>query len=119
MKEVYSVYARRNDAFAAVRDGLPSGLKVLGMITYDDPETSLWRPWGARRIEHVCPSDTAADLKARGIEYILLHQEVFEQWFDRPLDVWLEKMNARIVQKIPVDLRASRGPRDWYLVKLN
>ncbi len=119
MKEVYSVYARRNDAFAAVRDGLPSGLKVLGMITYDDPETSLWRPWGARRVEHVCPSDTAADLKARGIEYILLHQEVFEQWFDRPLDVWLEKMNARIVQKIPVDLRASRGPRDWYLVKLN
>jgi hypothetical protein len=119
MEEVYSVYARRNDAFAPVRDGLPPGLEVLGMITYDDPETSLWRPWGARRIEHVCPGDTAADLKARGIEYILLHQEVFERWFDCPLNAWLEKMNAQVVQKIPLDLRASRGPRDWYLVKLN
>ena len=119
LREVYSVYSRRNDAFASARDELPPGLKVLGMITYDDPETSLWRPFGARRIEHVCPGDTAADLKARGIEYILLHQEVFERWFDRPLDVWLEKMNARVVQKIPLDLRASRGPRDWYLVKLN
>ena len=119
LREVYSVYSRRNDAFAPARDELPPGLKVFGMITYDDPETSLWRPFGVRHIEHVCPGDTAPDLKAHGIEYILLHQEIFEQWFDGPLDTWLEKMNAQVVQKIPLDLRASRGPRDWYLVKLN
>ena len=33
IKEVYSVYGHRNDAFAPARDRLPPGLKVLGMIT--------------------------------------------------------------------------------------
>ena len=41
MREVYSVYALRNDGFAPARAALPPGLKVLGMVTYDDPETSL------------------------------------------------------------------------------
>ena len=119
LEAVYRVYGNRNDGFAPARDALPPGLKVLGMVTYDDPETSLWRPFGSRRIEHVCPEDSAQDLKARGIEYILLHEETFEQWFHGPFDDWLKKMDARVVQKIPLNLRASRGPLDWYLVKLN
>ena len=45
MEQVYSVYEHRNDAFAPVRAVLPSGLAVLGLVTYDDPETSLWRPF--------------------------------------------------------------------------
>jgi hypothetical protein len=119
LEEVYSVYEHRNDAFAPARDALPRGLKVLGMVTFDDPETSLWRPFGTRRIEHVCPDDTAGELKARGIEYVLVREEALGQWFGCPLDDWLKKMNATVVQKIPLNLRASRGPLDWYLVRLN
>ena len=118
VRVVYSVYAGRNDAFAPARDILPPGLKVLGLTTYDDPETSLWRPFGSRRIEHVCPDDTAEQLKARGVEYILARDEVFGKWFNCSLDDWLKKMNARVVQTIPLTLRASTGPRDWYLVRL-
>jgi hypothetical protein len=119
MEEVYSVYAHRNDAFAPARDALPPGLKVLGMITYDDPETSLWRPFGSRRIEYVCPDDTAMDLQARGVEYILLREDTLTNWFHCPLADWLQRMNAQVVWKIPLNLRASRGSLDWYLVKLN
>ena len=119
LEKVYRVYGSRNDGFAPARAVLPPGLNVLGMVTYDDPETSLWRPFGSRRIEHVCPADTAADLRARGIEYILVHEETFGQWFDAPFDAWLKKLNASVVQKIPLNLRASRGPLDWYLVRLN
>ena len=119
VKEVYSVYGNRNDGFAPARAILPPDLKILGMVTFDDPETSLWRPFSSRRIEHVCPGDTAADLKARGVEYILLREQAVGQWFNCPLDVWLKQMNARVVKKIPLDLRASSGPLDWYLVKLN
>jgi hypothetical protein len=118
MKEVYSVYGSRNDGFAPVRDILPPDLKVLGMITFDDPETSLWRPFGSRRIEHVCPDDTAAMLKAHGIEYVLLREQALG-WFHCPLDDWLKRMNAQVVRKIPLNLRASTGPLDWYLVRLN
>jgi hypothetical protein len=118
VREVYAVYDQRNDAFAPVRSALPPGLKVLGLVTQKDPETSLWRPFGSRRIIHVFPGDTATDLKRRGVQYILVKGEVFGNWFPESLDSWLKKMNARIVQKIPLNLLAGVGPRDWYLVKL-
>jgi hypothetical protein len=119
VREVYSVYRARHDAFAPARDALPPNLKILGVTTYDDPETSLWRPFGSRRIAHVCPQDSAADLKARGIEYVLVRNQLFGTWFPDSLDDWLKKMNAQVVWKIPLNLRAAQGPMDWYLVKLN
>jgi hypothetical protein len=119
VKEVYAVYGNRNDAFAPARAILPPGLNVLGLITYDDPETSLWRPFGSRRIQHVCPGDTVADLKVRQIEYVLLREQAFSKWFGCPLEVWLQQMNAKVVNKISLNLRASSGPLDWYLIRLN
>jgi hypothetical protein len=119
VKEVYAVYGNRNDAFAPARAILPPGLNVLGLITYDDPETSLWRPFGSRRIQHVCPGDTVADLKVRQIEYVLLREQAFSKWFGCPLEVWLQQMNAKVVNKVSLNLRASSGPLDWYLIRLN
>jgi hypothetical protein len=119
VREVYSVYHERNDAFAPVRDALPPDIRILGAITFDDPETSLWHPFGTRRVEHVTPQDTAADLKARGVEYILVKPDAFGKWFDGTPDGWFKRMNATVVQKIPLNLRAADGVRDWYLVKLN
>jgi hypothetical protein len=118
ISEVYSVYHDRNHAFAPALDALPPGLKVLGFVTYDDPETSLWQPYGSRRIVHLCPNDTAADLKARGIEYILAKPSLFGTQFPA-FDDWLARLNARLVQKIPLNIRAESGVTDWYLVKLN
>jgi hypothetical protein len=118
VETVYSAYRSRSDAFAPVRDVLPPDVKVLGLITYDDPETSLWRPFGSRRIEQVCPQDTAADLKQRGVEYILVREELLGPWFKCSLEDWLKQMNARVVQRIPLHLRISRGAADWYLVQL-
>ncbi|MGH7975778.1 MAG: hypothetical protein ACREC8_03855, partial [Limisphaerales bacterium] len=50
VNEVYSVYENRNDAFAPAKNLLPPGVKILGLVTFDDPETSLWRPFGSRRV---------------------------------------------------------------------
>jgi len=119
VRKVYSVYAARNDAFAPAKEILPPELKVLGFVTYDDPETSLWRPFGSCRIIHVCPEDNSAYLKARGIEYILVSGDAFKKHFADSLDDWLKNMNAQVVQTISLNLRASQGPMDWYLVKLN
>jgi len=119
VREVYSVYNQRHDAFAPARKILPPDLRILGLITSDDPETSLWRPFGSRSIIHVCPEDTAADLKSRGVEYILVKSEAFGNSFPGSLDDWFTTMNAQAIQKVPLDLRASVGPRDWYLAKLN
>lgn len=119
IKTVYSVYAARNDAFAPAKEVLPPDLKILGLVTYDDPETSLWRPFGSRQIIHVCPDDSPAYLKSRGIEYILVKTEGFEGRFGCPPENWVARMNAQVVQKIPLRLRAKEVQMDWWLVKLN
>jgi hypothetical protein len=118
VETVYSVYQDRWDAFAPARDALPPNLKILGLVTYDDPETSLWRPFGSRRVIHLCPQDTAEGLKREGIEFVLVKTKGFEWRFGCPLGDWLKRMNARIVQTIPLHLRASEGPADWDVVEL-
>ena len=115
---VYGVQGQRVDAFGPARKLLPPDLEVLGLITADDPETSLWRPFGARRIEHVTPRDTAEDLRTRRIRYVLLSRQRFEPVFRRPLDQWLAEMHATKAGQVALQLRATAGPDDWLLVKL-
>ena len=118
VKEVYLVYRERPDGFAPARAILPPDAGMLGMVTWDDPEATLWYPFGSRRIEHVCPEDTAADLKRQGIKYVLAKGVMFGPSFDGSLDDWLKRMNGQVIWKIPLNLRASTGPLDWYLIKL-
>ncbi len=115
---VYAVYGKRADAFAPVRNLLPADVMVVGMITADDPETSLWRPFGGRRVCHVLPEDSREDLDHRGITYVLISSEQFRQRFAGPLEQWQAGMHADLVQTLSLALRAGRDATDWYLLKL-
>jgi len=115
---IYSVYGRRNEAFAPVLAELPPDLKILGIFTYDDPETSLWRPFGSRLILHVRPEDSTSYLKQQGIEYILINSLKFPTWFHITPAEWVQNQHATVVKKIPLTQRASEGSVDWWLVKL-
>jgi hypothetical protein len=33
-------------------------------------------------------------------------------------DEWCGRMNAKVIQKIPLNLRAAVGVMDWYLIQL-
>jgi hypothetical protein len=118
-KEVYAVYCGRWDAFAPARKLLPPGLKVLGVVISDDPETSLWRPFGHLRVEHVTATDSLQDLHSRGIEYVVVNTAILERDFRQPIEQWLAKMEGKMEAKLSLELRASVGPSDWCLVKLH
>lgn len=113
---VYSVYAGRYDAFAPIIAILPQDATVLGFLTFDDPETSLWQPLGTRRIKHVTPSDTRQDLEAEGIKYVLVSAHSYA--LKIPFEELLRKYDAELVKTVPLILRASDGLTDWYLIKL-
>lgn len=115
--EVYSVYDNRNHAFAPALAALPADVKVLGLVTYDDPEATLWKPYGSRRIICVRPADTASYLKSKGVKYILARSDLFGTRFPQ-FDEWAKKLNAAIIRKIPLNIRAEEGPVTWYLVAL-
>jgi hypothetical protein len=119
----YSLFRDRPNTFSLAVPMLPQGLKVLGVTTYNDPQASLWRPYGSRCVEEVCPNDTAVDLRMRGVQYILVRSDMFGKWFSTSLDEWLQTMNANLVRPTPVIIRVSSGhgssvPCNWYLVKL-
>lgn len=115
---VYSVYARRWDGFQAVRNQLPGAVTQLGFVSTDDPETSLWRPFGSRTVLHVSPADNAAELRRRGIEYVLISTETWSRLARLTLESWLAANQAELVQRFSLALRASGAPGDWYLIKL-
>jgi len=118
MKTVYTVYRERSEAFAPAVAVLPPELEVLGLFTFDDPEASLWRPFGSRQIEHIRPEDTAEDLSRRGIRYVLIPTAKFQPWFHCSPEDWVRNLNGAVIQKIPLELRISDGTNDWWLVKL-
>src|SRR5262249_50293952 len=117
-KTVYAVQRQRYDAFAPVRKLLPADLKVLGVIISDDPETSLWRPFNCRRVEHVTATDSLQELHARGIEYMLVSAAVIKRAFQQPIEVWVAGMNGEIEARLSLELRGS-GPNDWLLIRIH
>ena len=118
IEDVYAIYRDRNTAFAPVLAALPADTAAVGYAAYDKPETSLWQPFGTRRVIHVCPGDRPADLKAQGVRYILLNPDGFESFFRCPLAQWLIQMDAEMVQTISLRLRAAEPAQDWCLVRL-
>ena len=118
VEQVYGVYAQRATAFAPAAALLPPEEKTVGIVTFDDPEASLWKPYGGRRIVHVCLSDTPETLRAAGIHYVWVSGDRLEKFFGVPLDWWLQRFNARVVSTISLTLRADAGPVPWHLVIL-
>jgi hypothetical protein len=118
-RKVYAVYGGRADGFAPVRERLPLDATTLGLVTFDDPETSLWRPFGTRRIRHVLPDDTREYLAGNGVNYILVDMDTFQQRFSTSFGQWTAGIGGQVLWKMPLILRASRAPADWCFIKLD
>jgi hypothetical protein len=115
---VYSVYGERANAFAPAIALLPPDVTTLGLVTGDDPEASLWRPFGSRRVEHVCGFDGPEYLREHNIKYVLVSSYIVNHHYEMTMDEWLKKYNAEIIQPLTLSLRAGVGPVQWWLVKV-
>ena len=115
---VYSVTSQRSDAFAPARAILPPNLKLLGVFTSDDPETSLWRPFGSRRTLHIQRNENADKMKQRGIEYALIKTSMIPDYCKISFDDWLKTNNAVVINRVTFPLKASLEPSEWALVRL-
>jgi hypothetical protein len=111
---VYGVYARRANAFAPAIAILPPDATLVGIVTRDDPETSLWRPFGSRRIVHVRADEAIDEIQQRGIKYILVKTDLLHE----PWDQWLQRVHGRLLDSLDLRLRAGDGPSTWRLVQL-
>src|SRR5262249_20089797 len=118
-KAVYTVQRGRWDAFAPARKLLPAQLKVLGVVISDDPEASLWRPFGNLHVEHITATDSLQYLRSRGIEYVLANSAILERDFQQSIEQWSAKMGGKIESNLSLELRATGGPSDWCVINLH
>ncbi len=116
---VYDVYGQRAKSFDAVIQKLPPGLTILGFIGFDEPEATLWQPFGSRRIKNICHADSAADIRARGIKYALVSVDSLQHNLGVDFDAWLQQVRGQQVAAFPLKIRAGRPITDWRLVNFS
>jgi hypothetical protein len=114
---VYSVYNIRADPLAGVRSLLPAELRVVGfMARGDDTDISFWRPLGSRRVEHVLVNDSAAEIRQRGIEYVVAGDYNFEL-NGTSFAAWQHSTGAQLIAETNATVRVSEKPQTWYVVR--
>lgn len=116
---VYSIYRNRADLLRPIRDALPADAKTIGLILYNNPETSLWRPFGSRRVLHIRGDDHPQFTRARGIQYVVIGPNVLFDKLQITSEDWARANNGQIIGRYPIRILA-RGPVvDWVLIRLN
>jgi hypothetical protein len=122
---LYNANATRWDALAPIRNHLPRDAKNVGFISFikaSTMETSLWRPFGQRKICHFPSSVDESVLNKKGIKYIVVGTDPFTQksWteFQEWMDRWLRANNGRVIARESVTILATFPPVPWYLIEV-
>jgi hypothetical protein len=116
--DAYSTKGKRAEVFAPVIALLPADAKIIGFSAADFPETSLWKPFGSRRVLHMKASDSPEKMRQRGIKYALVVADIVvadklkESWGQ-----WLQRMDARELQTVTLKMWGWCPPFVWHLVE--
>lgn len=116
---VYRVYGERADAFAPLRQHVPPDVHALGFITGNDAETSLWRPYGVRRLFHVPQPYQRPDLDRLGVTWVVVNVAELTARGGRGLEAWLREVDGEVVHRQTLRLAASQESQDYVVVRLS
>ncbi len=115
---VYTVYSQRSDSLAGVRALLPPEARTIGFIgTEDDPDISLWRPFGDRRVEHFFLTDSPEAIRQKGVEYVVVGGANLEK-HGATFEAWRQQAGAELVATTNVMVKIAEGSQPWYVVRL-
>jgi hypothetical protein len=116
---VYNVYRNRADLLRPIREALPPETKIVGLFSINNPETSLWRPFGGRRVLHMRIEDSPEFTRNRAIEYAIIGPNIGFNQRLLTADDWAKTNNAAIIAHFPIQIVARGQTTDWVLVRLN
>ncbi|MBV9999147.1 MAG: hypothetical protein JO015_08545 [Verrucomicrobia bacterium] len=108
---VYSTYQSRADVLAPLRDLIPSEATTVGFIADpDEPEVSLWRPFGSRRqVVDVVDLEKRESLP----DYCVVLNSWIEEARRMPLGEWAQLMRLHEVGRRTISMRAHDEPQIW------
>jgi hypothetical protein len=113
-RTVYTVYRTRSDLFAGLRRSIPESVPVIGLIeSADDAETSLWRPFGARRVVNIMEAYHVAESK---LQWVVVKHHAISLNNPKAFDQWLHRTGGTLVAQQSVTEKVLAGPEEWSVV---
>jgi len=117
--DVYTFYRHRPDAFIPLVDKLPASVNHIGLLSGNTPESSLWKPFGSRRVIHILAKDSLDSIRQRGVEYIVVGRRTMSDDVLFPsLEEWCRINDATIVAEAQVHLLVRFGIEPWYILRI-
>jgi hypothetical protein len=111
---VYNVYQSRNDLFASLRRNIPESVQVIGLIAgSDDAESSLWRPFGARRVVRVLEGDRRQE---SNLHWLVVKDGSIGLGNTEDFDRWMQRDGGTLVTRQSMTEKVGRGPESWSIV---
>jgi hypothetical protein len=111
---VYTVYHFRNDLFASLRQSIPESVPAIGLIAGgDDAESSLWHPFGARRVVHVLEGDRSQESH---LHWLVVKNDVIGHGNPEAFDQWLQRDGGTLIARQSVTEKVAKGPETWSVV---
>lgn len=115
-RQVFIVYRNRSDLFAGLRSSIPDSVPVIGLIEGgDDAESSLWRPFGARRVVHLSENNRNPNA---GLQWLVVKNKCIEVTKTNLFDAWLRQTGGVLVAQEFVTEKAAGGPEQWSVIHL-
>ena len=115
---VYQVYGDRAELLTVLVRHLDHPGDTIGFVAQNALETSLWKPFGIRRVVHLLPQDDAATVRARGAQAIVVRVAEMEDMTGLPITEWSRRMGAELVVETELRTTASHEPGRWALFRL-
>lgn len=114
---VYDVYARRADHFAPLKAWIPDHPGTLGLVTGNDAETPLWKPYGTRRVRHFLPGDDPGAARNAGMTCLVANREEFTARFGTDPATWAARNGATVAGSAPLKLLASQPAQEFVVLR--
>ncbi len=115
---VYQVYGDRAELLSGLVKHLDHPDDTIGFIAQNALETSLWKPFGTRRVVHLLPQDDAAAVRARGAQAIVVPVVEMEGMTGLSITEWSRRIGAELVVEEELRTTASHEPARWALFRL-
>ena len=107
---VYQTYQARADVLAPVRDLLPGSVREIGFIgTEDDPEPSLWQPFGQRTVRDIVNPMDVSSLP----DFVSVSESWLREQTGQRLEDWAKAVGMEEVGCVKITLKIRNGDQNW------
>jgi hypothetical protein len=116
---VYSVYERRSDNLAPVRNQIPSGVKVIRFAgTGNESEYSFWKPLGERKVIDFNPQVTRVGKTTplNNIDCVVGSEDGIWDRFSLSASGLANKVHGAVTWEGRIAVMAGREPELWYVI---